>query len=719
MTTIAVPGVRTRRVMVVDDDIDLAETLSEMLRYESYEVCVGHCTADAFRLLDEFAPEIALIDVKLGAEHGIELLRDLLEARPDLLAVVVTAYANMDTAVDSLKSGAYDFVRKPVRPEELFSVLNHCCERLELEEAKRQAVDALREANREMSIVNARLRRISESTRQLTTCEELEHFARQLLEEFAHNMAAEGGSIYLREGNRLVLASSLGETGAPAEIPLPVAQGTVISVVLETGRPVLIRDIAEEGIPVSSGGYHYNDGSALAFPLRSEDSAELAGVITLHNKRYPPFTEQDCELGLILSSFSFERLNSLRATEALAERERLYRLLADHSSDVICTVDEQMKYLYVSPSARKMWGYEPAELIGQSVGRVICATSAEAAWSAWDTLLQMLDEASGPGASVSLELEARRKDGSSVWTETRVSLTDVLPDGMRVFLGVSRDISARRRAEDEARRRQQQLMQADKLVSLGTLVAGVAHEINNPNQVIMSAGSAIQIMWSDVAAVARAYAASHPEALAGGIPLAEACTEIDEILGLMADGSERIRRIVHDLREFSRQDPGELRDDVDVNDSIQRALRLLASFVKRSTSRLTLELSDDLPKVRGNRQRLEQVFINILQNACQALTSDGQAVFVRTYGGNDGGVVIEIQDEGQGIPEESLGQIMDPFYTTKRDSGGTGLGLPVSNTIVQEHGGTIAVESQRGHGTTFRIQLPGETATPPRWEVLP
>lgn len=706
-TAVSEPKTHTGRILVIDDDYDLAETLCEMLSFESYDVQVGHSVAEAFALTDAFEPQVALVDVKLGTENGLDLIARLRVHRPELLAIVVTAYANIDTAIDALKTGAYDFVRKPVHAEELFAVIKKCFEKLQLERDRKEAVEALRQAHANMASVNARLRRITESTRQLTSCSELVHFARQLLTEFAHNMAAEGGSIFLREGNQLVRIDTLGESGAPATIALPLPSNTVLGRLFETGQPVLIHNIESEGAPVSSGCLHYSNGSALAFPLRAVDKSELAGVITLHNKRFPPFTEQDCELGQILASFSYERLNSLRATESLLERERLYRLLADNITDVIWTLDAEFRFVYVSPSAKLLWGYEPAELVGRYVGQLIGPNSIETALQAENRLKSLNGEAPSGTVLVSVELEIIKHDGTPTFTETRVSLLADEVAGSSCYLGVARDITERRLAEKESRQRLQQLMQADKLVSLGTLVAGVAHEINNPNQVIMSAGSALRAIWKDLAALLREDSVRYATAQAGGMPMAEACTDMDEVLGMVADASERIRRIVHDLREFSRQDPGTLAEQVNVNEALDRALRLLASFVKRSTQHLERDYDPAVPLVQGNRQRLEQVFVNVIQNACQALDSEEKRVWVRTrFDAAAGRVVIEVEDEGGGIADEALPHIMDPFYTTKRDKGGTGLGLPVSNTIVKEHGGSIQVETELGKGSIFRISIP-------------
>jgi C4-dicarboxylate-specific signal transduction histidine kinase len=165
--------------------------------------------------------------------------------------------------------------------------------------------------------------------------------------------------------------------------------------------------------------------------------------------------------------------------------------------------------------------------------------------------------------------------------------------------------------------------------------------------------------------------------------------------------------IVESLKGFARAEASELSQLVDVNEVVRSALVLVNNQIRKSTRRFSVAHADGLPAVRGNSQLLEQVVINLVQNACEALTDRRQALAISTAhdpGARD--VVVTIHDEGVGIPPEKLPHIMDPFYTTKRASGGTGLGLSVSATIVKDHGGTLSFASAPGTGTTVTLRLP-------------
>jgi len=179
----------------------------------------------------------------------------------------------------------------------------------------------------------------------------------------------------------------------------------------------------------------------------------------------------------------------------------------------------------------------------------------------------------------------------------------------------------------------------------------------------------------------------------------------------MQMAGRRIGHIVADLKDFARREDAPRLEPVDVDAVARAAVRLVENRIAKATSRFQVELEPGLPRVRGNAQRIEQVIVNLLLNACEALPEPGRGVWLATR--RDAArrvVVVEVRDEGVGIPEEHLSRLTDPFFTTKRESGGTGLGLSVSAGIVKEHGGTLEFRSRPGAGTTVVLTFP---ALPP------
>ncbi|HPG24060.1 MAG TPA: ATP-binding protein [Myxococcota bacterium] len=242
----------------------------------------------------------------------------------------------------------------------------------------------------------------------------------------------------------------------------------------------------------------------------------------------------------------------------------------------------------------------------------------------------------------------------------------------------------------ELQETQMQLMQAEKLKSLGQLVAGVAHELNNP---IGFVHANLQLLDEFIAKLATIQEQ-------GGDPT-QVRDAISKLLKRSREGTERVKQIVQDLRTFSRTDQAELQS-AQLTDEIDRTLALMEPRFKNG-----IEVVRDyrpLPEVRCFPGQLNQVFLNLLMNACDVL-EDGGTITIRTRPLADG-VRIEFEDSGPGIPPEIASRIFDPFFTTKEVGKGTGLGLSLSHGIIERHGGRIQLVSEPGHGALFRIELP-------------
>jgi two-component system NtrC family sensor kinase len=251
------------------------------------------------------------------------------------------------------------------------------------------------------------------------------------------------------------------------------------------------------------------------------------------------------------------------------------------------------------------------------------------------------------------------------------------------------------------------LIQAGKLASLGVLVAGVAHEINNPNQAVMMGAQLLQKTWPDVQTILDDYFEREGDFLLGGINYSELGKDIREHYTGIVESARRIDSIVQGLKDFAKQDRADMAQIVNLNLVVKSSLILLDSMVKKATDRLTVELSPRIPAIHGNAQRLEQVVVNLVQNACQALAERSQEISISTdYDDPRNRVVLEVRDQGEGIPRENLAKICDPFFTTKREEGGTGLGLSVTSTIIKDHRGELEFHSDQGKGTTVRVFLP-------------
>jgi len=266
-------------------------------------------------------------------------------------------------------------------------------------------------------------------------------------------------------------------------------------------------------------------------------------------------------------------------------------------------------------------------------------------------------------------------------------------------LEVCRDITDRKRMES-------QMFQSYKLASLGKLVAGVAHEINNPNTFILGNLKIVQEGFEDIFPILDKQFESNNDLKIARLNYNLFKENISILVKDMVNGANRTKKIVEDLRNFAKKDEEELNDNIDLNYIIKNNLTLTKKHIKKY-AQLEIELNENIPLFRGNANKIEQVLLNLTMNASEAV-EDGQGL-IKIKTDNDEvakEVVLCVSDNGCGIDESVIKNIFDPFFTTKRNKGGIGLGLSITYGIVKDHAGRIEVESKKGSGTTFTIRFP-------------
>lgn len=264
------------------------------------------------------------------------------------------------------------------------------------------------------------------------------------------------------------------------------------------------------------------------------------------------------------------------------------------------------------------------------------------------------------------------------------------------------------RTQKEANERQQQLIRADRMVTLGTLVSGVAHEISNPNNFVMLNAPIMKRVFDNLRPVLDRYYETNGDFNVGRRKYSELRDEIPGLLTDMLEGAERIDRIVSDLKDFARHDADESPTElVCLSTVAASSVKLMAHAISKATDNFREEYAEDLPKVRANSQRLSQVVANLLMNACEALPDSKKGVVISTRYDSDKKVVaLQVRDEGIGMPADIIDHVTDPFFTTKRDSKGMGLGLSVSKGIVDSYQGDLVFESVQGQYTLASVILP-------------
>ena len=251
-----------------------------------------------------------------------------------------------------------------------------------------------------------------------------------------------------------------------------------------------------------------------------------------------------------------------------------------------------------------------------------------------------------------------------------------------------------------------QLVQSYKLASLGKLVAGVAHEINNPNTFILGNLKIVQESFDDIFPILDNYIIDNPNLKIARLNYDIFKENISILVNDMINGANRTKKIVNDLRNFAKKDENGLTDNIDLNYIIRNNLTLTLKHIRKHAE-LEFELGDNIPVFIGNTQRIEQVLHNLILNAAEAIEPAEGIIKIKTYFDKKSNqVILTISDNGCGMDEVTKKNIFDPFFTTKRNKGGTGLGLSISYGVIKDHFGSIEVESKVGQGTKFTIKIP-------------
>ncbi len=406
-----------------------------------------------------------------------------------------------------------------------------------------------------------------------------------------------------------------------------------------------------------------------------------------------------------LTDLKCARREDHRAEAMLEESTRRYQRLLDFLTDYVYTVkvkNGKVVETLHGPGVQAVTGFTAEEYeVNPSLWiQMVPPEDREIASRHADRALTGI-------SSRPVEHRIIHKNGRIRWIRNSIVLNRDENGDVVSYDGLINDITQVKTAIRVAEERRQQLIQADKMATLGTLVAGVAHEINNPNNFIKLNTQMIGRAWEDARVILQEYYETHGEFALAGMPYSQASEKVAELIRGVENGARRIERIISALKDFSRRDTEKMDQAIDVNKVIEAATLILDNLIKKSTERFLLTLSDELPPVRGNFQKLEQVAINLIANACEALTCRNQRLSVRTlYQRDNQRIVITVKDEGVGIPRPQLKHIIDPFYTTKRETGGTGLGLSIAYNIIQDHAGEMRFTSKPGEGTTVTIRLP-------------
>ncbi len=379
-----------------------------------------------------------------------------------------------------------------------------------------------------------------------------------------------------------------------------------------------------------------------------------------------------------------------RVEERLRRSEARYRWLTEHLTDVVWASDLSLRMSYVSPSVIQQRGFSPEEVLAQSPEEMLTEESLACARAALEAKLRGApDEYT---SAITFEVESRCRDGSTLPVEVKAALTvdeNGTPTGI---LGVTRDISERRRAEAERDAMEEQLRQSQKMEAIGTLAGGIAHDFNNLLTAILGSASVMRLR----------------------LP---ASSDLREDLGRIEKAAQRAAELTRQLLGFARK--GKLHHEpVDMHQIVDEVISILKHTIDKRI-RITVEKIAAPALVMGDPGQLAQVVLNLAVNASEAMPEGGMLTFsartvdldddesAASIGAGPGRyVVTEVTDTGRGVPADLRGRVFEPFFTTKPVGKGTGMGLAVAYGIAENHGGVLTLDDERAGGATFSVYLP-------------
>jgi two-component system NtrC family sensor kinase len=680
-------------VLVVDDDPFVLGMLSHVGRARGLEVVGVASGAEAEAVLADRRFSVVVVDLRLGKGSGLDVIRAQRQRDPAVEAIVISADRRLSSALESYAQDIFAFVPKPFDPAQLFAIVDRAIER------RRGAIERQR--------LTWELRLLNEVATTVSASVEIDAALQTGLTRAAEAYDVRWGVLRLKpiDGGRMVVRAAFGATREFAEEWYGTRDHWPSDELLETHQPIRADDLPAELLENNSAGLPIR--SSVSVPVMA--GAAALGVLTLVSDQVARFTSDDERVLLAIGrQFGVAVANAQlyeRVHRAKVQWERTF----DAISDPIALFDHQSRTMRTNAALAQLRGWAIKDTQGRTCAEVgLCGGGCP------DCLVgqavrgghQREQEVTTADGRIFLVTTLPVPDAAGAAVQFAKEMTEERQRA-RQLRTLSQEVSATN-AEltstvDRLRSTQAQLVQAEKLSAIGQLVAGVAHELNNP---LTSVIGYAQLVHDEVSA--------KPAFAAAGQGLLEDLNRI-------VSESDRAARIVRNLLTFARRQSAE-RSRHELPELCERVIDLRAYDSRLKGIEVVTSFAPDLPPVHVDGGQIQQALLNLVLNAEQAMkeSAERRLTIAAVHEPECATVVVRISDTGHGVDPGNLARVFDPFFTTRPVGEGTGLGLSIVYGIVRDHGGHVWVDSEPGKGTTFGIRLParcvetdGPQARPP------
>lgn len=704
------------RIIIIDDERRMCESLSALLTGDGYEVETYQSSSEAATAIKQKKVDLVISDIKMPGMDGIELLRRVKQVDEGIPVILMTGYGSLDTAIEAVANGAYDYLLKPVEFSYLELAVNRALEKRRSDLARLQLLEELRLSNmilnRRMDDLNA----LYEAGKSIGSTANLNELLRQIVVLASTVTEAQVGSIMLLDdaGEYLTIEAAIGlDEEIVAQTKLPIG-ASIAGRVAQEGEPLIITDVEADSRFKRINKERYGAASLLCCPLRIKN--KVIGVINMANKAGgEKFTENDLRLLTTFASQAAVAVDDANQFERNRRRLIEFEILDEISNELpdIETIHDFREVLVekltrVFPIDYSLWFNWDAAAKLLTPGGVSGLSDMPSTDSGGVDLRKIKRSAIAIGP---LELDAvdlSDIEALSKLVAAEIQKKDALPTPEIAYMALpvkrrgelahvfyiaaagnkrygEDDISLARLVVLQAAlllEREQSLLNSTRLLTMGNMISEISHDLRKP---LTSIKGSLQVL-----------AMKHPE-----------ITCDSELFKTAEEEIHRMNELVRELVDFSNPNKYQT-EKIDLRRLVNRASELVGPDLRKKRIGFSAQFEDADWELIVNKNQILETFLNLFINAIDAMPDGGdlhvEGLIERPDHRKEEYLAVRVIDSGNGIKKENMSRIFDRYYTTKET--GTGLGLAVVERIISAHSGTLAVQSEEGKGTSFTLYFP-------------